>query len=93
MTPDQARHPNNELTVQINVDLNRMRTRKYPDVHVGELVNILTKKDKMDTERVSAWDSTLRKVTDIVEMFVQKMYKVENWHKLLVRSDILFIKR
>ena len=46
----------------------------------------------MDKERVSTWDPRLRAVTDIVESFDQKMYKVEGWPNLLVRSDILLIK-
>ena len=54
-----------------------MQARKYPDVHVGDIVKTFRKKDKMDKERVSTWDPQLREVTDIVEMFDKKCIRLK----------------
>ena len=47
--------------------MNAKRTRKYPDIAVGDKVRLYKKKDKMDKERVGAWTTDLHEVEAIKE--------------------------
>ena len=45
MTPDEARKPQNQLNVKINLELKRVHSTVYPDIHIGDYFRI--RKTKM----------------------------------------------
>ena len=69
-----------------------LKSRKYPDINIGEEVKWMQKNDKLDKERVSTWGTSTRKVIDIVESHGQKYYKLdpspEQWKHDLQRAEI-----
>jgi Integrase core domain len=97
MTPDEARKPQNHLQTKINLELKRVHSRVYPDVHVGDYVRIYKKKDKLDKERVPMWSKDKHRVERIEESMGQKIYYVPlrpgegNRPKGLIRSNILLV--
>ena len=89
MTPNEARKPENHLTVKLNLELSRKHTRKYPELYIGDMVKIYKKKDKLDKERLSLWSKEGHKVERIDESMGQKFYKLEGKPKALMRSELL----
>ena len=55
------------------------------------LLRYLRKKDKLDKERVSNWGDKKYKVIEIVKYNDQKLYKLEGYNRMLVRSDLLLV--
>ena len=97
MTPYNARKPENQLPVKINLELKRVHSRIYPEIHVGDYVRIRKKKDKLDKERVPLWSPIKHRVERIHESMGQKLYNVplrpgEGLRQRdLIRSDILLV--
>ena len=96
LTPSQAKRSRNEAIVKGRLEVNRITTRRYPPVSVGDTVKFFQKKDKLDKERVSTWRTENYKIDRIEESHGQKFYvvapKVPQWNRPLVRSEILFVK-
>jgi hypothetical protein len=92
MTPNEARKPVNEVNVRINLQLNRTRLRKYPNISVGDSVKLYKKKDKLDKERKSLWSATTYKVEDIIEPGGQTMFKLSSIPKPVLRHEILLVE-
>ncbi len=44
MTPDEARKPQRQLQVKRNLELKRVHSRVYPDIHVGDYVRMRKKR-------------------------------------------------
>ncbi|MFM7983972.1 MAG: hypothetical protein ACKPKO_32070, partial [Candidatus Fonsibacter sp.] len=44
LTPNEARKPQNELTVYLNMTLKAKHIRKYPDINIGDKVFICMKR-------------------------------------------------
>ena len=91
MTPNEARKPANEVNVRLNLQLNRTRLRKYPNISVGDKVKLYRKKDKLDKERKSLWSSNTYKVEDIVHINGEAMFKLEGIAKPVLRHEILLV--
>ena len=91
MTPAEARKPGNQIDVGSHLELHRIHKRKYPNINIGDWVKILKQKKHFDKEHISTWTATIHKVLEIVESLGQKLYKVSNYDKFLVRSDILLV--
>ena len=91
MTPAEAKKPGNQIDVGSHLELHRIHKRKYPNINIGDWVKILKKKKQFDKEHISTWTAAIHKVLGIVESMGQKLYKVSNHDKLLVRSDILLV--
>ena len=94
MTPDEATKPKNHLQVKINLELKRVHSRLYPDIHVGDYVRIRQKKDKLDKERKPLWTADKFRVVRTYESMGQTFYNVplrpgEGKPHNLTRSDIL----
>jgi hypothetical protein len=53
---------------------------------------MLKKKTHFEKENVSVWSPKLHEVLDIVESHGQKLYKVSNYDKMLLRSDIFLVE-
>ena len=54
---------------------------------------MLKKKTHFEQENVSVWRPKLHEVLDIVESDGQKMYKLSNYDKMLLRTDILLVEK
>ena len=89
MTPNEAKKPENQLTVKLNLELKRRNNRIYPTVNVGDMVKVYRKKDKLDKERLSLWSKETYRVERIDESMGQKFYKLEGKPKALMRGEIL----
>jgi hypothetical protein len=90
MTPNDASKPENKLHVKLQLEMHRVTTRKYPDIHVGDKVRIYGKKNKLDKERVPVWSHETYKVKNITgKVFGQSYYELEGYHKPMLRHEIL----
>ena len=93
MTPIDAMKDENEALVKGRLQVNRLSSRRYPEIVVGDRVRIFQKKDKLDKERVSTWSTQVYIVENINESMGQFYYKLSpqplNWKSVLQRSEIL----
>ena len=89
LTPSEAREPTNTLDVEINLELHRRHTRKYPIIEIGDNVKIYMKKYKFDKVNESLRLPGYHQVEEITKKFGQKFYKVSGFTKLLMRAEIL----
>jgi hypothetical protein len=89
MTPNEARKEENDFDVRTNLEIQRISTRKYHELKVGEKVRVYKKRKAFDKERVGVWEDGWRKIESIVESHGQKLYKVNNYDRPLIRSNIL----
>ena len=92
MTPNEARKPANELNVKLNLQLNRTKLRKYPNVSVGDSVKLYKKKDKLDKERKSLWSTNVYKVENITHTAGQAMFKLSGVNNPVLRHEILLVE-
>ena len=93
-TPADAEKRSNHTNVKINMEMNKSRTRVYPDIDEGDYVRIHKNKDKLDKEHVSTWSAKKYKVVDIKNTFGQKLYFLEGYNQNgrqvgLLRHDVL----
>ena len=88
LTPDDARRTTNQLEIKTKLELNAMRTRKYPEIEINDKVKIYFKK-KFQKERVSTFSKELYKVIDISESLGQLYYKVEGVERSYLRFELL----
>ena len=89
MTPHDAKQKVNELNVKTNLEMKRRHTRVYPDVEVGDNVNIIKKKTVMTKERYSRWSDEIHIVEYITESHGQKFSKLSDREKPCLRNEIL----
>ena len=96
LTPNEADKKHNEFFVKLNLELNRIRKRKYPDVDIDDNVKVYKKKDKLDKEHISSWQGKIYKVEKIDKKFGQNYYYLEGYTQNgriapLLRHEILKI--
>ena len=89
MTPHDAHKKGNHLEVKMKLEMNRMKTRKYPPVRVGDEVNISRKKGISEKERTSNWSSVKYKVSRVEKKLGQDYYSVAGMNRPYLRSEIL----
>ena len=89
MTPNDARKKGNHLEVKMKLEMNRIKTRKYPPVRVGDEVKIYRKKGISEKERTSNWSSVKYKVSRVEKKLGQDYYSVEGMKRPYLRSEIL----
>jgi hypothetical protein len=94
LTPSEADKKENEFYAKLNLELNRVRKRRYPDVDIDDNVKIYKKKDKLDKEHISTWSSKIYKVNKVETKFNQKYYYLEGYTQNqrvapLLRHEIL----
>jgi hypothetical protein len=65
LTPNDARKPQNELTVYLTMTLKAKHSRKYPDINIGDKVFIYMKRQAHQTSHVSLWSDLSYEVEDI----------------------------
>ena len=89
MTPNDAHKKGNHLEVKMKLEMNRIKTRKYPPVRVGDEVKIYRKKGISEKERTSNWSSVKYKVSRVEKKLGQDYYSVEGMNRPYLRSEIL----
>ena len=89
MTPRDAHKKENHLEVKMKLEMNRIKTRKYPPVRVGDEVKIYRKKGISEKERTSNWSSVKYKVSRVEKKLGQDYYSVEGMNRPYLRSEIL----
>ena len=93
MTPDKARDKKNTLEVKMNLEMNKVKKRKYPEIEVGSNVRIYTKKKNFKKERVSVWSDLIYEVEEITENFNQNTslkINLSECSNYLYTGEILF---
>ena len=89
MTPNEAKLDKNRLQVKLNLEMNRIATRRYPEISVGDNVKIYKKKAKFDKEFKSVWLTDVYKVNKIEKHYGQNYYFVDGFKRPLLRHEIL----
>jgi len=89
MTPEDAKKAHNQTEVRVRLEAHSVKKRKYPDVAVGDLVRIYTKKKNFKKEHVPVWSQNKYKITKIDESHGQKFYYVDGQAKPMMRHEIL----
>ena len=90
MTPVEARKKENTLQVKVNLEMGRNKSRKYPELNVGDTVRIFFKKrTQKKKENVSNWSDKKYKVVRTSESFGQTYYHLENETRTYLRHDLL----
>jgi hypothetical protein len=79
LTPNEADKTENQFYVKLNLELNRVHKRRYPDVEIGSEVKVYKKKDKLDKEHISSWQGKIYKIKEIDTKFGQKYYYLEGY--------------
>ncbi len=65
LTPNEARKPQNELTVYLNLTLKAKHSRKYPHINIGDKVFIYMKRKANQKAHVPLWSDISYEVEDI----------------------------
>ena len=89
MTPNEAHKKENHLKVKLKLEMNRVKTRKYPTLRVGDEVKIYRKKAIIEKERISNWGSVKYIVTGIEKKLGQQYYSLEGQKRSFLRSELL----
>ena len=73
------------------MEMKAKRTRRYPEVKVGDNVRVFFKKQPGEKERVSYWSETKHTVTKITEFMDQNYYHLEDISRPYLRNELLLI--
>jgi hypothetical protein len=90
LKPVDAVKDENVSVVKSNILDHAKKTRMYEDLHVGDMVRILKKKDKYGKlkEHVSNWSDEKYKITDISTHHEVTYFKLDKHSKLFLRHEI-----
>ena len=89
MTPNDAHKKGNHLEVKMKLEMNRIKTRKYPPVRVGDEVKIYRKKGISEKERTSSWSANKFTIERVERKLGQDYYYVQGVTRAYLRSEIL----
>ncbi|MCR9134318.1 MAG: transposase family protein, partial [bacterium] len=89
LSPNEARKPQNHFSVKMQLELNRIKTRKYPNLRIGDEIKIFRKKGITEKERNSTWSVNKYKIEKIEQKLGQDYYYVEGVSRPYLRSEIL----
>ena len=89
LTPADAKEDTNYLYAKTNLEVKKIKNRKYPELAVGDRVRVYRKKKKGDKERVPVWEEDVKKITGIKTSHGQTLYNVNNSRTLYIRSNLL----
>ena len=88
-TPNEARKPENELTVYLNMTVKAKHNRKYPDINIGDKVFIYMKRQAHQKSHVSLWSDVSYEVEDISSAHGISFYKTTARDKPFLRHELL----
>ena len=91
MTPKEATEEKNQYEVKTQLEIKRVLKRDQPKVEEKDKVRLYKKKSVFDKERVPVWEEGYRRVKAVQNVLGQKLYKVDNTDRPVLRSDMLKI--
>ena len=68
MPPVAAKKPDHIFEIKSNLEMHRVKKRKYPEVEEGDEVRVYTKKKNFQKERVPIWSENKYKVSKMCRM-------------------------
>ena len=77
MTPNNASKASNAIDVKSRLELKAITNRRYPEIRIGDKVQIRRKKTPGEKERFAPWGEIYHTVTDINTILGQKRYTVD----------------
>ena len=89
MTPAEALKEKNNYKVKMKMATEATRTRKYPEINIGNEVKIYRKKARTEKERSSNWLPTKYKVERIEKQLGQTYSYLEHNTRPFLRFEIL----
>ena len=89
MTPKEAMKEKNELKAKQNMTRQATRTRKYPEISVGDKVKIYRKRKAGEKERISLWSKETYEVERIEERNNQSNFYVKGNSRPYLRFELL----
>ena len=90
-TPSEARKPENEFDVKMNLLLKKRHTRIYPELNTNDKVKIYRKKRTGEKERTSHWSDNSYEIEKIGKSLGQNYYKLKGLDRQYLRHEILKI--
>ena len=88
-TPSEAKKPQNEFEVKLNISLQAKKSRVYPEIEVGDSVKIMRKKGISEKERTSHWLKTPQTVKRIDKKLGQNYYYLDDDKRGYLRHELL----
>ena len=88
-TPSEAKKPENEFEVKLNISLQAKKSRVYPEIEVGDSVKIMRKKGISEKERTSHWLETPQTVKRIDKKLGQNYYYLDDDKRGYLRHELL----
>ena len=88
-TPNDARKPQNELNVYLNMELKAKHNRKYPEINIGDRVFIYMKRKANQKSHVPLWSDVSYEVEGISTAHGMTFYKTTARDKPFLRHELL----
>ena len=79
----------NQLMVKNNITAKAKNKRLYPDINIGDMVKIYTKKKLFHKEHISVWSKDSYEVQSIDLSHGQHFYKLKDIVRPFMRHEIL----
>jgi len=88
-TPNDARKPQNELNVYLNMELKAKHNRKYPEINIGDRVFIYMKRKANQKSHVPLWSDVSYEVEGISTAHGMTLKKTTTRDKPFLRHELL----
>ena len=101
LTPHEARKPQNEQTVYLNVTLKAKHNIKYPDINIGDKDLIYMKRMANQRSHISLWSVFLMRLKIYQLLMVYNFIKLQpeinlflrhELLKIILKNDIMYVK-
>lgn len=89
MTPKEALKKDNHLKAKVEMTNKANKTRKYPDLKVGDEVKVYRKKAITEKERTSTWSEQRYTIERIEKKLGQDYYKTSQGNRWYLRFELL----
>ena len=89
LTPSEARKPQNEFRVKMNISTKTVRKRVYPDIEVNNKVKLARKKGITEKQQSSHWLKEVFTVSKIEKKFGQNYHHLEGRNQPYLRHELL----
>ena len=90
-TPKEALKEKNYLKAKVKMSMDAVKTRKYPEINVGDKVKIYRKKAITEKERTSNWSKEAYEVEKIQKKLGQNYFYLKNDSRGYLRNELLKI--
>ena len=87
-TRKDARKPSNQFKVKLNLTMKEKKNRIYPELNVGDEVEIFRKRKRNEKERVISWSQIIYTIENIENKLDQNSYRVEGNDRQYLRVEL-----